>query len=211
LKIKVSSIKCIQKLARCFPRLEELDLYGSFIPGNISPKTFSNFPDLKKLNLRYCSVHEIHPQAFNHLLNLTELDLSDNDSLTTFQMEGRVVPRVLKAIDCRYLETVKLLDYDSPSSFIIDELLLMRLKLPKTGPKTTLEGPSRLFSNIRHLALTPTHTISFDAFGGLERLTLDIEKFDDIKPGQLASLCRLKKLYLKCTASCENGLQIIIL
>jgi Leucine-rich repeat (LRR) protein len=77
LNMKVNAIDCIQTLARCFPRLEELDLTGSRNMNYIGRNVFSNFPDLKKLSLSNCSIRKIDPDAFEHLLKLNELDISE--------------------------------------------------------------------------------------------------------------------------------------
>jgi Leucine-rich repeat (LRR) protein len=192
LKIQLNSIDCFQTLARCFPQLEELDLYGSRCIGIIGPNTFVNFPNLKKLSLKDCSIRSIDPGAFNHLLNLDELDLDDNSGLTALHMKGPVVPRVLKASDCKNLATVKLLDFDSHPSCTIEKLLLPW----GSEVETTLEGPPRLFAHTRELKFTPTVDMSFAPFIGLKRLSVAIGALNDVK--LLASLVSLKELFLYC-------------
>jgi Leucine-rich repeat (LRR) protein len=123
LKIHVNSSNCIENLAFCFPQLEELDLAWYFIT-MIGLNEFSNFRNLKKLNLSNCSIRNIDPEAFSHLI-LDELDLCSNKELTTLQIKGPAVPKVLKADNCEKLEIVKLLDYSvSPMLTGIHELFL---------------------------------------------------------------------------------------
>jgi Leucine-rich repeat (LRR) protein len=197
IRLKVNKMDCIQELARCFPRLEELDLSDSENMRDIGPNDFSNFPNLKKLSLSGCSIKTIDRQAFSHLLNLNELDISGNKSLTMFQMKSSLVLRVLKVNGCTNLSTVKF-DSDSSSLSAIDELVL------PSG--TALECSPCLFVNTRVLVITPMCGMSFDSFAGLERLTLAIDRFDDVKRGQLASLMRLKELHLYCNSSNKDGL-----
>jgi hypothetical protein len=202
LKMKVNSVDCIQKLAHCFPRLEELDLTGSSELYNIGSDLFSNFPNLKKLCLSDCSIRSIDPEAFNHLIKLDELDISDNSKLTKFYMKGPVLFRVLRAHSCDSLALVKLLDSNSVSSCAIEQLVL------HSGSKVEkeLRGPSCLFSEIRVLFITPTRGMSFDSFGSLEYLVLTISKIDCVKRGQLASLVCLKNLRLMCENRSDKGL-----
>jgi Leucine-rich repeat (LRR) protein len=200
LKMEVISTDCIQKLGRCFPQLEELDLSGSRLIW-IGPNGFSNFPNLKKLNLSHCSVEIIDPRAFNNLNNLNELDISSNYTLTAFKMTSSVVPRVIKARYCKDLAIVKILDSDLSSSSSIEKLHLSSGILG-----TELECSARLCASITELIISPTPGISFDSFSSLERLNLTIDDHYDVKPGQLASLISLKNLHFKCNASRELGL-----
>jgi hypothetical protein len=109
-------------------------------------------------------------------------------------MKGPVVPRVIKANNCRYLKIVKLLDADSPSSSTaLNELSVNTEKL---SFETALEGSSRLFATTRVLTISPTCAFSLSSFGGLERLTLKITRIHDINRGQLSGLVRLKELHL---------------
>jgi Leucine-rich repeat (LRR) protein len=197
LAIRANTVGCIEKLAHCFPQLEELDLSGSSNLHTIGPNAFLNFPHLKKLNLSNCSIRNVDRGAFSHLLNLDELDLSFNTDLTTLQMNGPVVPSVLKAICCLKLAKVKLLN--SPSSSVIDKLLF-----PFTGFQMTLEGPSHLFVNTKMLEISLTYGMSFDLFSALEELTLRIANFGDVKRGQLANLICLKKLQFECESKLDS-------
>jgi hypothetical protein len=138
--------------------------------------------------LTYCRIENFDPGAFNNLLNLEELDISDNQRLTTLQLKSLVLPKVLKAINCQRLANLKLLDVGSPVSSRVDELLL--------DSAAILECPSHLCASIRVLVINPTLGISFNSFGGLEKLTLTIKKVGDVKLGQLLSLVRLKELHL---------------
>jgi Leucine-rich repeat (LRR) protein len=200
LKINVNTVDYIEELARCFPQLEELDLASSSNLHTIGPNAFSNFPHLKKLNLRNCSIINIDPGAFTHLL-LDELDLNCNKELTTLQMNGLAVPRILKANYCDKLGILILLDADSSTLLEIEELIMHS----PAAFDMSLEGPSRFYANIRELSITPTCSLSFDPFVGLESLMLKINKFSDVKRGQLASLVRLKELCFCCN-SVRNGL-----
>jgi Leucine-rich repeat (LRR) protein len=201
LQIRVNSTDCIEKLARCFPQLAELDLSYSRNMHTIGPNEFSNFPFLKKLNLSNCSIKNIDPGAFNHIL-LDELDLSENRELKTLQFKGPALPRVFKAMYCDKLRIVKLLDFDSPTLPVIHELSMQTIA---TASDLSLESPSRLFANIRVLSIKPTCGMSFDPFVGLEKLTLRINKFGDLKGGQLESLVLLKEFNLDGNDS-RNGL-----
>jgi hypothetical protein len=199
LKMEVDTIDCIQKLARCFPQLEELDLSGSCLIW-ISPNVFSKFPNLKKLNLSRCSIEIIDPGAFNHLLNLVELDISTNCKLAAFKMNSSVVPKVLKARYCKNLAIVKILDSDLSSFSGIE-----KLHLSSRISGTALECSSRLRASISESIISPTIGFSFNSFSSLERLDLIIEKLSYVIPGQLASLISLKTLQLKCNStSLEN-------
>jgi hypothetical protein len=201
LKVKVIGRDCIQNFTRCFVQLEELDLTCSRNIRNITANTFLNCPNLKKLKLSRCSIEFIDPQAFTHLLKLEELDLSSNRDLTMLQMKSPAIPRVLRVNYCKNLALVRLVDSDSPASSAIDKLLLHSL----TELKTTLVGSSRLFSNVSELSITPTRGMSFDFFGCLEQLALTINKHDDVKPGQLSGLVRLKDMHLHYRPLTDNG------
>jgi hypothetical protein len=191
LKMKVNTIGCIQTLARCFPELEELDLSGSRNMRNICRNVFSNFPNLKKLDLSDCFIRNFNPDAFNNLIKLDKLDISENDRLTMFQMKSSVAPRVLIANACRNLEMVKILDSGPAASLLAIEWLLL-------SSKTVFKGPSSLFVNTWVLAVNvmPTQCLTFDLFGSLEKLTISI-KLGDLKQGQLSSLVHLEELELK--------------
>jgi hypothetical protein len=201
LKIRVNTVECIEKLGRCFPQLEELDLSSFSNLHTIGQNAFSNFRNLKKLNLSSCSIRNIDPGAFSHIL-LDELDLSDNRELTTMLFKGPALPRVFKAIYCDKLRIFKLLDSDLPTLPVIHELSMQTIA---TASDLPLKSPSHLYANIRVLSIKPTCGMSFDPFVGLEKLTLRINKFGDLKGGQLESLVLLKEFNLDGNDS-RNGL-----
>jgi hypothetical protein len=116
-------------------------------------------------------------------------------------MNDPAVPRILKANVCDKLEILILLDSDSSTLLEIEELIMHS----PAAFDMSLEGPSRFYANIFELSITPTCSLSFDPFVGLESLALRINKYSDVKRGQLASLVRLKELCFWCN-SILNGL-----
>jgi hypothetical protein len=197
LKIQVNSTEAIQKLAYCFPQLEELDLFDSHNISNSDLKIFSNFHNLKKLNSRCCSIEFFYPEASSSLVDLIELD---NYELIKRQIKPRAI-KALKENNCQNLAMAELFDSDSSSA--IDEIT------PLSGSEQ-LESPSRVFVYSRFFKTSFPRDIPFDSFGSLERLTLSSFKLDDVMQGQLAGLVSLKELHLEYPIGNYDGMMVIL-
>jgi hypothetical protein len=82
---------------------------------------------------------------------------------------------------------------------------LKELLLPaETGLKLELKEPTYIVASTQVMSILPFHDMFFNSFGSLERLTLAIDKLNDVNQGQLASLVQLKKLHLSSSIRCVD-------
>jgi Leucine-rich repeat (LRR) protein len=189
------------KAFTCLEKLEELTL--NTVLETISSTTFADLKKLKVLNLACCSIKSIDPTAFDHMKDLEELNLNQNE-LEEIKFTNAAPGKIqIKA-------NTSLCSVEFNSSYVskISEIRLCgfydhrnRIVDSTTERKETMLVTSFPMNNLTKLKIKPIGTMSFHQFLSLNELSLLLTNFEDLRPGQLSCLSNLKTLTLSITNS----------
>ncbi|XP_041971218.1 leucine-rich repeat neuronal protein 3-like [Aricia agestis] len=171
--------------------------------GRFSPEEFEPLGAMRVLNLAYNELHSLHQDLFEHLPELTELDLSGNplttlDHATLISISSLQMLKVLRMRDCGLTEI--------PDKFLHTPRFLERLDLSANSltavPQELDETKNLLYLNLNQNPIPELDMASEDhpGFPVLRKLQelhmCNMPALMSIGAGALAGLQSLQRLHL---------------
>ncbi|XP_026322617.1 leucine-rich repeat neuronal protein 1-like [Hyposmocoma kahamanoa] len=197
------NLKQLRILDLSHNRLTAAKLGPHAFEGNYSPEEYEPLPSMRVLNLAYNDLHSLNSDLFEHLPELTELDLSGNplgiiDHVTVIAISSLPMLKVLRMRSCE----IK----DIPDKMLHTPRYLERLDLSDnlltTVPQELQETKNLLFLNlnqnpIKELDVTSEDNPGFPRLRKLQELHMcNMAQLRRIGAGSLSGLESLSKLHL---------------
>ncbi|CAH2056150.1 unnamed protein product, partial [Iphiclides podalirius] len=171
--------------------------------GRYLPEEYEPLAAMRKLNLAYNDLHSLNQDLFEHLPELTELDLSGNplttiDHVTLVAISSLPMLKVLRMRSCQLTEI--------PDKFLHTPRYLERLDISDNQltavPQELEETKNLMFLNLNQNPITELDMASEDhpGFPRLRKLQelhmCNMKSLRSIGPGALAGLESLERLHM---------------
>ncbi|KAJ8706280.1 hypothetical protein PYW08_010906 [Mythimna loreyi] len=186
-----------------YNKLTKAKLSPHAFEGSFIPELFKSLASLRTLNLAYNDLHSLHPDLFEHVPKLEQLDLSGNplttiDHVTFIAMSGLPMLKVLRLRSCQLDEI--------PSKFLHTPRYLERLdisdNLLTSVPQELKENEHLVYLNLNQNPILQLDAGS-DEYPGFPRLPKLQElhmsympKLRRVGEGTLAGLENIQKLHM---------------
>ncbi|XP_068621969.1 leucine-rich repeat neuronal protein 3-like [Battus philenor] len=171
--------------------------------GRFAPEEYEPLAAMRKLNLAYNDLHSLHQDLFEHLPELTELDLSGNplttiDQVTIIAISSLPMLKVLRMRSCQLTEI--------PDKFLHTPRYLERLDISDNKltavPQELEETKNLVFLNLNQnpiveLDVTSENYPGFPRLRKLQELHMcNMKALRSIGAGSLAGLENLQSLHM---------------
>ncbi|CAK1592914.1 unnamed protein product [Parnassius mnemosyne] len=179
--------------------------------GRFSPEEYEPLAAMRKLNLAYNDLHSLHQDLFEHLPELTELDLSGNplttiDHVTLIAISSLPMLKVLRMRSCQLTEI--------PDKFLHTPRYLERLDISDNKltavPQELEETKNLVYLNLNQNPIVELDMSSED-YPGFPRLRklrelhmCNMKSLRSIGAGALAGLENLESLHLSFNPKLSN-------
>ncbi|KAI5640071.1 leucine rich repeat domain-containing protein [Phthorimaea operculella] len=204
--IENASFKDLQKLRvldLSHNKLTSAKLSPHAFEGRYSPEKYEPLPAMRVLNLAYNDLHSLNQDLFEHLSELTELDLSGNplsvlDHVTLIAISSLPMLKVLRMRDCKIPAI--------PEKFLHTPRYLERLDISNNlltaVPQELDETKNLLYLNLNQNPIVELdmHSEDYPGFPTLRKLEelhmCNMESLKRVGLGALGGLQNLKKLHM---------------
>ncbi|XP_023955290.2 leucine-rich repeat neuronal protein 2-like [Bicyclus anynana] len=171
--------------------------------GRYSPEKYEPLNAMRVLNLAHNQLHSLHQDLFEHMPELTELDLSGNpittlDHVTVIAISSLPMMKILRMRSCGF--------DDIPDKFLHTPRFLERLDISDNKltvvPQELVEAKSLIFLNlnqnpIKEMDATSKDNPGFPVLRKLQELHMcNMEQLTRIGPGALAGLQTVQRLHI---------------
>ncbi|XP_034828103.1 leucine-rich repeat neuronal protein 3-like [Maniola hyperantus] len=202
-KASFQNLQQMQVLDLSHNKLTTANLSPHAFEGRYSPEEYEPLASLRTLNLAYNDLHSLNQDLFEHMPELSELDLSGNplttiDQVTAIAISSLPMLKVLRLRSCGFS--------DIPDRFLHTPRFLERLDISDNKltsiPQELVEAKSLLYLNLNQnpIKLLDGNSEDYPGFPRLRKLQelhmCNMKQLTSVGPGALAGLENLQRLHL---------------